>query len=423
MFEKCRVILFFLFWIIGKKRRHTQTRAQDHISKSNNTHNNSSSSNSTTAMMMSSSSLFFSSEALLEARVLVRETFRAGWVFFPHLLFDETKKMNFRAPSFDVDGAVVCVFSLALFALNKTLKRVALEPIARRCLKTTTTSTTKACQKFAQSAWEALVYSSFFVLGMNIVKTQPWFWPSRKWWQNQTRDARTSAAYRGYYLLYVARYVAEIISVGTEYDRKDKKEMLLHHFSTVFLIGISYAYGFTRVGGIIMLLLDPADVPLHVAKLFKYVADARKNELKKMSRNGSSNDDKKSAMATQRAIAVGKRCQFMADVLFGVFMVTFLITRLVMYPYVVYSSHFECRKFVNVERSLALLIGYWSCIVLLYIVLALQAYWFYLILKVAIKVVTKGEAEDVRSDDEDDDDDEEEDDSDDENELEGKKKK
>ena len=258
---------------------------------------------------------------------------------------------------------------------------------------------------------------------MKIVKTQPWFLPSRKWWQNQTRDdARTSGAYRGYYLLYVARYVAEIISVGTEYDRKDKKEMLLHHFSTVFLIGISYAYGFTRVGGIIMLLLDPADVPLHVAKLFKYVADARKNELNKMSRNGSSNDDKKSAMATQRAIAVGKRCQFMADVLFGVFMVTFLITRLVMYPYVVYSSHFECRKFVNVERSLALLIGYWSCIVLLYIVLALQAYWFYLISKVAIKVVTKGEAEDVRSDDEDEDD-EEEDDSDDENELEGKKKK
>lgn len=114
----------------------------------------------------------------------------------------------------------------------------------------------------------------------------------------------------------------------------------------------------------------------------------------------------------------------MADVLFGVFMVTFFITRLVMYPYVVYSSHFECRKFVNVERNLALLIGYWSCIVLLYIVLALQAYWFYLILKVAIKVVTKGEAEDVRSDDEDEDEDEDDtEDSDDENELEGKKKK
>jgi ceramide synthetase len=219
----------------------------------------------------------------------------------------------------------------------------------------------------------------------------------------------------------VARYVAEIISVGLEYDRKDKREMLLHHFSTVFLIGISYAYGFTRVGGIIMLLLDPADVPLHVAKLFKYVADARKSELNKVN-TGRSNNDNISAAATQRAITVGKRCQFMADVLFGVFMVTFFITRLVMYPYVVYSSQFECRKFVNVERNLALLMGYWSCIVLLYIVLALQAYWFYLILKVAIKVITKGEAEDVRSDDEDEDGEDDED-SDDENELEGKKKK
>jgi acyl-CoA-dependent ceramide synthase len=60
----------------------------------------------------------------------------------------------------------------------------------------------------------------------------------------------------------------------------------------------------------------------------------------------------------------------------------------------------------------------------LYIVLALQAYWFYLILKVAIKVITKGEAEDVRSDDEGEDEDEDDaEDSDDENELEGKKKK
>jgi ceramide synthetase len=266
-----------------------------------------------------------------------------------------------------------------------------------------------------------MIYLSFFLLGLRIVKTQPWFWPSFNWWKNQTSDSRTSADFRGYYLLYVARYVAEIISVGLEYDRKDKREMLLHHFSTVFLIGISYAYGFTRVGGIIMLLLDPADVPLHVAKLFKYVADARKIELNKK-RSGRSNNNR--AMATQRAITVGKRCQFMADVLFGVFMVTFFITRLVMYPYVVYSSHFECRKFVNVERNLALLIGYWSCIVLLYIVLALQAYWFYLILKVAIKVVTKGEAEDVRSDDEGEDEDEDDaEDSDDENELEGKKKK
>ena len=405
----------------------------------------------------SSSSVWSSGTVVLEeTRTIVVETLRSAFSsssddgkkmsFFSLLnspqrfMMKKDEKMLFREPSLDVDVKVVCVLSVALFVLNKTVKVFLVEPIARKCLNSSLLGEEeddeknkkktkrrkermmkKAVQKFSQSALEAMIYLSFFLLGLRIVKTQPWFWPSFNWWKNQTSDSRTSADFRGYYLLYVARYVAEIISVGLEYDRKDKREMLLHHFSTVFLIGISYAYGFTRVGGIIMLLLDPADVPLHVAKLFKYVADARKIELNKK-RSGRSNNNR--AMATQRAITVGKRCQFMADVLFGVFMVTFFITRLVMYPYVVYSSHFECRKFVNVERNLALLIGYWSCIVLLYIVLALQAYWFYLILKVAIKVVTKGEAEDVRSDDEGEDEDEDDtEDSDDENELEGRKKK
>ena len=380
---------------------------------------------------------------LEETSLIVRETFRAalgggggGNIASSSSSFSSSSSSSsFREPSLDVDVKVVCVLSAMLFALNKTIKVMLVEPIARKALTCDATRTKsssnssnkekrrmkKACEKFSQSALEALIYLCFFLVGMRIVRTQAWFWPSRNWWKDQTSDSRTQADFRGYYLLYVARYVAEIISVGLEYDRKDKREMLLHHFSTVFLIGISYAYGFTRVGGIIMLLLDPADVPLHVAKLFKYVADARKSELNKVN-TGRSNNDNISAAATQRAITVGKRCQFMADVLFGVFMVTFFITRLVMYPYVVYSSQFECRKFVNVERNLALLIGYWSCIVLLYIVLALQAYWFYLILKVAIKVITKGEAEDVRSDDEDEDGEDDED-SDDENELEGKKKK
>jgi hypothetical protein len=370
-----------------------------------------------------------------ETSLIVRETFRAvlgGGGGGGGNIASSSSSSSFREPSLDVDVKVVCVLSAMLFALNKTIKVMLVEPIARKALTCDATKPKssgnkekrrmkKACQKFSQSALEALIYLCFFLVGMRIVRTQAWFWPSRNWWKDQTSDSRTQADFRGYYLLYVARYVAEIISVGLEYDRKDKREMLLHHFSTVFLIGISYAYGFTRVGGIIMLLLDPADVPLHVAKLFKYVADARKSELNKLNK-GRSNNDNISAAATQRAITVGKRCQFMADVLFGVFMVTFFITRLVMYPYVVYSSQFECRKFVNVERNLALLIGYWSCIVLLYIVLALQAYWFYLILKVAIKVITKGEAEDVRSDDEDEDGEDDED-SDDENELEGKKKK
>ena len=39
---------------------------------------------------------------------------------------------------------------------------------------------------------------------------------------------------------------------------------------------------------------------------------------------------------------------------------------------------------------------------LLYILLVLQAYWMYLILKVAVTLVTGGTAEDIRSDSDDD---------------------
>ena len=331
-----------------------------------------------------------------------------------------------RVPTLALDFVVVLLMSLGVFMANRVLRVFVAEPIAKKMLirksaivisskhstknarKNTTMkkSERKQCLKFSQSALEALTYSIFFWFGLNVVWTREWFWPSEEWWRNQS-DFRTESGFRGYYLLYVARYCAEIISVSLEYERKDKREMLLHHFSTVGLIAISYMYGFTRVGAIIMLLLDPADVPLHCAKLFKYVADARKMEASK--KEGR----------TARTIQVGKRCQFMADVLFGIFMVTFFITRLVLYPYVVWSSQFECRKFVNVYKNTPLLFGYWTCILLLYIVLALQAYWFYLIMKVAIKVITKGEAEDVRSDDEDDDDD----DDDDENELEGSKRR
>jgi len=57
-------------------------------------------------------------------------------------------------------------------------------------------------------------------------------------------------------------------------------------------------------------LLDPADVPLHAAKMCKYIADARGGR-------------------------VGKACQTAADVFFVIFMLLFAVMRLGLYPYVV----------------------------------------------------------------------------------------
>ena len=63
----------------------------------------------------------------------------------------------------------------------------------------------------------------------------------------------------------------------------------------------------------VKLVMDPADVPLHAAKMFLYI----------------SGEDQKSA------------AYFIADRLFELFAVVFFITRLIMYGYVVFVAA-EC---------------------------------------------------------------------------------
>ena len=189
---------------------------------------------------------------------------------------------------------------------------------------------------------------------------------------NEIMSPRETDALKAYYLLYAARYSQGMVSVFIEHKRKDFWEMLVHHFVTVSLIGISYVYGWNRVGAVVMILLDPADVPLHIAKQFKYVGDARGGSTQKIMQSG-------------------------ADLFFVIFMLLFAVMRLGIYPYVVWSAHVEGREYFSYG------LGAWTCIALLYILLLLQIYWFVLILKVAIKVITSGAAEEVRSDEDDED--------------------
>ena len=80
---------------------------------------------------------------------------------------------------------------------------------------------------------------------------------------------------------------------------------------------------------------------------------------------------------------------------FVIFMLLFAVVRLGLYLHVVWSS--TLRGATRVRRRRV------RRAALLFVLLGLQVYWFAPIVKVAIKVVTSGAAEDVRSDDEDED--------------------
>lgn len=277
-----------------------------------------------------------------------------------------TQNAGKAPPDFSRDMPVLAVFSLAFFAFNWGLRLFVVAPAVRSLWPMKDGQVVKFCQ----ACMEALFYAGFTILGLLVVPRQEWIWPSEKWWAGFTEGGHELMRpdLRGFYLLYIGRYFQAGISVLLEPKRKDFIAMILHHVVTVAICLISYVYGWNRIGVVIMLLFDPADVPLHCAKLFKYASDAS-----------------------------GRRLfQFIADRFFEGFAVIFFITRLVCHSYVCWSASVEGPRVIPNAGGPA---G-WACIALLYVLLAMQLYWFWLIVQAAIKLSKDGAVDDPRSDDE-----------------------
>jgi len=281
-----------------------------------------------------------------------------------------------------VDAWVAFFYAAAIFCMTWSLRKLVVEPLARARVFGDMRPRRQRMfvEKFSQSAMEAVAYGSFAVMGFIIVRSQPWSWPSKMWWQGmysgpESTHFKMRQDIRCYYILYGARYFSFGVSGLLEHKRKDFVEMQVHHWVTVVLVWLSYAYGWIRVGVIVMFLLDPADVPLHIAKMLKYSSDA--------------GGPRKALLFT---------C---AERAFETFAVVFFITRLLMYPYPCWSAWRESEAVwsEDVGRKWEHDLSEWTAIWLLLILQGLQVYWFILVLKVAF-LKARGEGRDVRSDDE-----------------------
>ena len=194
---------------------------------------------------------------------------------------------------------------------------------------------------------------------------------------------------KAYYLIQSGFWIAQIITLNIEKRRKDYlqvntvfypshtdisfrciRQMFTHHLITCSLLGLSYHQNWTRIGNVILMLMDPADIMLAAAKMLKYV-----------------------------------HLETACNVQFGVFMLTWVGTRHVLYPMVLWSVIHDPQKYIdytwrpekelffthNVQRIFTVLLG------MLQILLVL---WFLMIAKVAAGVLMGKGAEDTRSDDE-----------------------
>lgn len=69
-----------------------------------------------------------------------------------------------------------------------------------------------------------------------------------------------------YYLTQNAFYIHQVLILNAEARRKDHVQMMAHHVITILLMGSSYYTHFTRVGCLIMVLMDWCDIFLPVGR-------------------------------------------------------------------------------------------------------------------------------------------------------------
>lgn len=107
------------------------------------------------------------------------------------------------------------------------------------------------CRRLADSVRQYIYFTSPYYLNLTELWTQ---WPNRE----------ISGLMKGYMLAQLGFWVQQILVINIEERRKDHWQMFTHHIVTISLIFASYRYGLTRVGNLVLVLMDVVDLFLPV---------------------------------------------------------------------------------------------------------------------------------------------------------------
>ncbi len=159
---------------------------------------------------------------------------------------------------------------------------------------------------------------------------------------------------------------SQAIPVLAFYDvrRKDYTELMAHHFATIGLILYSWHVNFSRVGAMTFLCHDANDVFLEGAKLARYA-----------------------------------RSEGWSTALFAAFAGSWFVTRLFYFPvYIIWTARYDPAGRIALPYGVDPDPHFLAFQSMLFFLLALHAYWSWLIIKV-LKKALKGKVEDVREED------------------------
>ncbi|ODQ67290.1 longevity assurance proteins LAG1/LAC1, partial [Nadsonia fulvescens var. elongata DSM 6958] len=235
----------------------------------------------------------------------------------------------------------------------------------------------KALVRFAEQGWSLTYYTISWIYGFYLYQHSAYYMDIKQVWLNWPHHEMT-ILFKAYYLIQLGCWLQQIFVLNIEERRKDHFQMFSHHVVTCLLTIGSYYYYYTRVGHLILVLMDIVDILLSLAKMMKYLGFST-----------------------------------ICDFLFGFFVVTWIISRHVLYNYVVYSAIEHAPKLIEANHcqydEMGVLIRcfslntHWVFISLLIILQIITLVWLIMIINVIYKILMGGSAEDTRSDEEDND--------------------
>ncbi|KAI0663260.1 longevity assurance proteins LAG1/LAC1 [Cubamyces menziesii] len=223
--------------------------------------------------------------------------------------------------------------------------------------------------RFAEQGWSVVYYIAQWCFGLYVHCNLPTdvLNPINVW--TNYPHIPLAGPVKFYYLLQTAFYMHQVLILNAEARRKDHWQMMTHHVITIVLMVGSYFYNYTRIGCLIMILMDWCDIFLPLAKMFRYLG-----------------------MST------------VCDATFVVFLLSWFVTRHVLFLLAIkatWEAWYVVPRIWDPSRghfmTKEIYIGFFTMLVVLQVI---QLVWFWMICRVAYRVVSGQGAEDERSDDE-----------------------
>lgn len=117
--------------------------------------------------------------------------------------------------------------------------------------------------KFSENSWRCIYYTYSFIFGCIVMWDKPWLWDIKNCWYGYPHQSVSNDIW-WYYMISMAFYWSLTASQFVDVKRKDFWQMFIHHMITILLMALSWVCNLHRVGSLVLLVHDCADIFLEV---------------------------------------------------------------------------------------------------------------------------------------------------------------